>query len=388
MRVPNRGWRDVAGAWLGIGTAPTALLLGAGLAARHAGPIPLFSLCAGMLLIFAMIWFQGHLGLQLPLGDGGNLTQIAPCYFNASMQKLLGALIALGMTGWFGLNVGMGGAALGALIGQPQWLAALALGIPILMLSLWGMKSWNALAALTTICVLVLIVLIVMHYGAAGMPLAMNAASPMQTLNDIAALMGFVAVFSVRAPDFTAGLTSRRDLAMVGVLLCAPLTITILAGASLEQGTGSADLVNVLAGSNGLAIGNLLITLAMIAPTFTTLYSGAPALRAAVGWNESGGMVVMTIIGLALALGRIDQWFLPWLSLLAAMLPPVLVLLAVESVRRRAGHAPRVLSVWVWLIGALVASALTLTRNPFASLAGVVAAGIATGVWYWKTTGE
>jgi hypothetical protein len=386
--MSNRSWRDVAGAWLGIGTAPTGLLLGAGLAARHGGPIPLFSLCAGLACVFAMLWFQGHLGLQPPLGDGGNLTQIAPRYFNAVMQKLLGALIALGMTGWFGLNVAMGGAALGALLRQPQWLAALAMGIPIFVLSLRGMTSWNALAALTTICVLVLSALIVARYGAATLPFAASVAPPLPTLNDVAALMGFVAVFSVRAPDFTVGLTSRRDLAIVGLLLCLPLLLTILAGASLEQGTGSADLVNVLAGANGLAIGNLLITLAMIAPTFTTLYSGAPALRAVVGWSESSGMFVMTIVGLALALVRLDLWFLPWLSLLAAVLPPVLVPLAVESVRRRAGCAPRVLPARLWLIGALAATAFTLVRAPVAVLVGMGAAGIATGIWYWKTTGE
>ncbi|MEW5718976.1 MAG: hypothetical protein AB1817_10145 [Chloroflexota bacterium] len=386
--IANRTWRDVAGAWLGIGTAPTALLLGAGLAARHAGPLPLFSLCAGLSLIFAMIWFQGHLGLQPPLGDGGNLTQIAPRYFNPAMQKLLGALIALGMTGWFGLNVAMGGAALGALIGQPHWLAALAMGVPILILSLRGMKSWNALAVLTTICVLVLVVLIVARYRATVIPLTVSAAPPLQMLSDVAALIGFVTVFCVRAPDFTAGLAARRDLAMVGLLLCVPLAITLLAGAWLGQGTGSADLVNVLAGANGFAIGNLLITLAMIAPTFTTLYSGAPALRAAVGWNERGGMIVIALIGLALALGRLDLWFLPWLSLLAAVLPPVLVPLAVESTRRRAGRAPRILPARLWLIGALVALGLTLARDPFAALAGLSAAGVATGVWYWKTVEE
>jgi cytosine permease len=382
--MPTRTWRDVAGAWLGIGTAPTALLLGAGLAERYAGPIPLFSILAGTLLIFIMIWFQGYLGLQPPLGDGGNLTEVAPRYFSTAMQRVVGALIALGMTGWFGLNVAMGGAALGALIGLPQWLAALAMGVPILVLSLRGLKSWNTLATLTTICVLVLIALVVTHYGASAIPFAVHAAAPMPTLGDIAAIMGFVSVFSVRAPDFTAGLGSRRDLAMVGVLLCAPLMITILAGASLEQGTGSADLVSVLAGSNGLWIGNLLITLAMIAPTFTTLYSGAPAIRAAVGWSETVGMSAMAVIGFILAFARIDQWLLPWLSLLAAMLPPVLVLLAIESVRRRSGRGARMLPTLLWLTGAAVSLALTLAHYSFASLVGMAATGLAAGAWYWK----
>ncbi len=380
----TRDWKSVAGAWLGVGTSPSALLVGAGLAAQHAGPIPLVSMFGAMALIFILIWFQGHLGLQPPLGDGGNLTQVAPRYFNPVMQKLLGALIAFGMTGWFGLNIGFGAAAFGALVGQPQWLGVLVMGVPILVLSLRGLHGWNVLASLTTMCVLVLIALIVSRYGATAMPLTLNVAPPLQTLSDVALMMGFVSVFMVRAPDFTARLGTRRDLAIVGLLLCTPLTITILAGANLQQGTGSADLVSVLAGTSGLAIGNLLITLASIAPTFTTLYSGAPALRAATGIDETRGMFGMGMIGIVLAIWRIDQMMLPWLSVLAATLPPILIPLAVESVRRRAGHAPRQVSVWLWLSGAVVAVALTLAKHPLASLAGLSASGIATGVWHWR----
>jgi len=42
----------------------------------------------------------------------------------------------------------------------------------------------------------------------------------------------------------------------------------------------------------------------------------------------------------------------------------------------------------LWLIGALAATAFTLVRAPVAVLVGMGAAGIATGIWYWKTTGE
>lgn len=380
----TRDWKSVAGAWLGVGTSPSALLVGAGLSAQHGGPLPVVSMFGAMALIFILLWFQGHLGLQPPLGDGGNLTQVAPRYFNPAMQKLLGALIAFGMTGWFGLNVGFGAAAFGALIHQPQWLGVIAMGAPILILSLRGLQGWNALASLTTMCVLILIALIVARYGATAPPLTLNLAPPMQTLSDVALMIGFVSVFMVRAPDFTARLGTRRDLAMVALLLCTPLTITLLAGANLQQGTGSADMVAALAGTDGLALGNLLIALASIAPTFTTLYSGAPALRAAIGVDETRGMFAMGVVGIALAIFRIDQMIVPWLSVLAATLPPMLIPLAVESVRRRAGHAPRQVSVWLWLSGAIVAVALTLAKHPLASLAGLSASGIASGVWYWR----
>lgn len=382
--APQRAtrWQDVAGAWLGIGTSPGALLLGAGLAARHQGPVPVLSFVLGFAFIAVLVWFQGRLGLVPPLGDGGNLTQVAPGYFGVHMQKLVGAMIALGMTGWLGFNLGLGAAALGALLNIQQGVAVLLLGLPILALSLGGIKGWNGLAALTTISVLVLVMLVVTQLGAPAVPLSAGADDGYSIITDMAALVGYVSVFVVRAPDFTAGLSRRLDLVIVASLLCIPLVLTILAGVNLRQGTGSADLVGVLAGPNGIGIGNLLITLAVIAPTFTTYYSGVPGLRAATGLGQKPAMFIIAFVGMALAVARFDESLLSWLSILAAVLPALLVPLAFESTRRRRGNPGRILPVWLWLSGAVVSVALTLVRHPLALLAGLFVSAAATIIWY------
>ncbi len=385
---PGARWTDIAGAWLGIGTSPGALLLGAGLATRHQGPVPLLSLILGFGLIFTLIWFQGHLGLVPPLGDGGNLTTVAPRYFGPLMQRLIGGLIGIGMTGWLGFNLGMGAAAFGALIQIPVWLAALILGLPILALSLRGIKGWNGLAALTTFSVLVLVVLVVTQLGARTLPVTLNLYDPFSVVTDIAAIVGYVAVFGVRAPDFTAGLGKRSDLRIMGLLLCVLLSIVILAGVNLSQGTGSDDIVGTLAGPNGLAIGNLLITLSVIAPTFTTYYSGVPGLRAATGMSERAATLLMAIVGTGLAIARFDLYLLAWLGILAAVLPPLVVPLAFESAARRRGRARRVIPMWVWLAGAGVSLVLTLAHYALALLMGLLISSGATLLWHWKTAGE
>jgi hypothetical protein len=384
----TRRWTSVAGAWMGIGTSPGALLLGAGIAARHGGPVPLVSILAGLAVLFTIVWFQGRLGLLPPHGDGGNLTHIIPLYLSPYMHRLLGALIAIGMTGWFGFNVGLGGAALSRLLNWPQspswgqWLAVLVIGAPILALSLRGIRGWNGLATLTTISVVVLIVLVVTRLAAHAWPFTLSLGDPVQMVTDVAVMIGYIAVFTVRAPDFTAGMAEIKDLNIAGALLCVPLVATVLAGVSLQQGTGSADLVGVLAGPHGLALGNLLITLAVIAPTFTTFYSGVPALRTATGLGEYPAMLLMGVVGLGLAIARFDLWLLAWLGILGAMLPPIVVPLAVESTLRRMGRAPRRIPFWVWLSSALVALGLTLAHHPLALLAGLATAALATGAWY------
>jgi cytosine permease len=383
----GRRWTSVAGAWLGIGTSPGALLLGAGIATRHQGPVPFLSLVFGFGLMFTLIWFQGCLGLVPPWGDGGNLMEVTPRYFDFRMQKLVGAAIAGGMTGWFGFNVGLGAAALGSLVHVPQWTAVLVLGLPILVMSLRGIKGWNGLAALTTLSVLILIVLVVTLLGAHATPVTLSVDDPLNIFTDMAALVGFVSVFVVRAPDFTAGLTKRRDLGIVGLMLCVPLLITVLAGVDLQQGAGTDDLVGVLAQPNGLAIGNLLITLAVIAPTFTTLYSGVPALCAATRMSERIAVIIIATVGMVLAITRFDLWLLSWLGILAAILPPLLVPLAFESTARRSGRSARIVPMWVWLAGAVASLALTLVHHPLALLAGLFVSAGATMVWYLRYPG-
>jgi cytosine permease len=382
VQNPVRRWTGVAGAWLGIGTAPGALLLGAGIAERYNGPIPLLSVLISLALMLALLWFQGLLGMAPPYGEGRNLTALIPSYFGALMQRIVAGLIALGMIGWFGFNVGLGGAALSALLHWPAWTGPVIIGTPILLLSLKGMSTWNGLASLTTIAVLVLVALVVALLAARESPVSLAAPTPPYLVIDAAAFIGYISVFSVRSPDFTAGLRSRKDLLILELLLCVPIIFIALAGVGLHRGTGSADLVSILAGPGGLAIGNLLITISVIAPTFTTLYSGAPALKASIGIPPNLGMIAITIIGLTLAILRFDQLLLSWLVVLSALLPPLIIPLAVESTHRRHGHPHRQIPILVWLPGALVSMGLTFAHQPLAPLIGLVASLLVTLFWH------
>jgi purine-cytosine permease-like protein len=344
----------------------------------------LISILLSLSLMLILLWFQGMLGMAPPYGEGRDLTDLAPSYFGPAMSKTVSALIALGMIGWFGFNVGLGGAALSALLVWPGWSGPLIIGIPILALSLKGIRSWNGLAALTTIAVMILVGLVVALLAPRESPVTLAMGAPAYLVSDVAAFVGYVSVFSVRSPDFTAGLKSRKGLVILELLLCLPIILIALAGIGLRQGTGSSDLVAILAGPNGMAIGNLLITLSVIAPTFTTIYSGAPALHASIGLPKKPGMAVITATGLALAILRFDTLLLPWLVVLSALLPPLVIPLAVESTQRRRGRAGRKIPLWVWLPGALVAVGLTLVDQPLAPLLGLAVSAAVTTLWHFS----
>jgi purine-cytosine permease-like protein len=382
-RGKNR-WKLTAGAWLGVGTSPGSLLLGVGIASRYGGAVPLFSLVLSFLVMFLILWFQGLIGLAPPVGEGKNLTQLAPLYLGKTMQRVLGAMIGIGMIGWFGFNVGLGAAAFGALADLPQWATTLMLGVPVLILALMGIRSWNWLAAVTTASVLILVALVTFELSGRTSPLTLRIGSPANLVADVAVFIGYVSVFSLRTPDFTSHLKTRKDLFISILLLTLPLITVALAGVGMQQGTGSTDLVETLASPDGLAIGNLLITLSVIAPTFTTFFSGAPGLKAAIGLDEKTAMVVIGLTGMALSAARFDLWLLPWLSVLGSVLPPFVVPLATEATMRRRNHPPRLIPWWVWLPGSVTAVIFTAMGQSMAPMIGMFIAALLTALWQWQ----
>jgi cytosine permease len=381
-------WTSKAGAWFGIGASPGPLLIGAGMAARHHGAAPLLSLLLGVVLVAGMCWAQGQIGLVPPLGDGESLAQVAPRYYNQTTQRVLGGILGVAMIGWFGFNVGLGGAALSTLTGWPMVVGPIVLGLPVLALSVGGLEGWNRLAVVTTACAVALVLLVVWRLAAHGVPLQLGAPGGARAvLYDVASFVGYVAVFAFRAPDFSAGLRSRKDLAICVLLLVVPMVGMTVAGAALERGTGTTDLVVALA-QGGLALGNLLVAIAVIAPAFTTVYSGALGLRSAFRWQTRTATLLVAGGGVILAALRFDKWMGPWLSVLAATLPPFLVPMAVEAARRRRGGAELSVPAWVWAPPLAAALALFIAGQPVAPLVGLAGAGVLTALWQGRNVRE
>lgn len=80
-------------------------------------------------------------------------------------------------------------------------------------------------------------------------------------------------------------------------------------------------------------------------------------------------------------MARLDRWLTPFLSVLGAMLPPIVIPLLAEFISRRKGRAPRPAPLWPWLSGAVIAFRLAVLRHPLAMTAGFLVTGAATAVW-------
>jgi hypothetical protein len=346
------------------------------MAQRHGGAVPLAALVIGGLLMATLLGAQGQLGLRPPLGDGGTLTQVAPAYLSPASRTMLGAVLALAMIGWNGFNVGLGGASLAQVSGLPGPVSAGLLGALVFAASFAPAAIGNRISVFTTLCAIALVVVCLSKLSPPSAPVVSGLDSLPATAADIAALGGYIAVFAVRAPDFTHGLGRRRDLAWCVAMLVVPAVCVSIAGIGVWLRTGSPDVVGVLAHAPGVAAyGNLFVTLAVFTPALTTTYSGSLALRSVMpSLGTAKGMLTVTVIGGVLAAARFDKLLLPWLAVLAAVLPPLIVPMATEAARRRRGRPARRVPVWTWLPAGAIAVSLTALGFPAAPIAGLLIA--------------
>ena len=381
--VGTARWTARAGAWLGIGTSPGALLMGAEIGAIHDGAVPVLGLLLGVVVMVVLLHGQGLLGLQPPDGAGTTLTGALPSYLGRRGRRGLGVLLTASMVGWFGFNVGLGGAAIGALLGIPAWVGALALGTLVFVASLGGMRRWNVLAVLTTGSALVLVLVVSSAVAPPRVPVRIDVPDATLLRGDVAAMLGYVSVFSVRAPDFSVGLRSRGDLARCVALLVGSTLVVAIVGVSLQLGTGSTDLVGVLAGRDGLALANLFVALAVVAPSFTTTYSGSLALRSVTPRvTDRRAMALIAILGTGLAVLRFDRQLASWLGVLAAVLPPVLIPMLLEAARRRRDRTPRPIPTWSWAPGAAVGGVIATVGWGWAVPAGLGITTLLVSAWW------
>ena len=373
--LPPRRWWSTAGAWLAIGTSPAALVLGAGLADRSGGAVPLAGLLLGGVLMTALLVGSGYLGLAAPHGSGTRLSGLLPAYLPVAARTVVGWLLAIAMVGWLGFNVGLGGAALGSLSHLPDWAGAVVLGTVLLPIGLAGVSRWNPLAVLTTTSSLLLVMVVVLRADTDAAPVTAGLPSGSGTvvLAAIAIFVGYGSVFAVRAPDFTAGLRGRSDLAVCVGLLVVPTLSVAVAGSLLWQATGSTDLVAELERSR---LGTVLVVASVVAPALTSFHSGGFALVGVTRLAERQAVVVVSLCGTLLAATGFHHQLVPWLGLLAATLPPLVVALAIEGWRRRRGRPARVVPAWTWLPASAVALALTAAGLAAAAVTGLALAAL------------
>ena len=376
------GWLRRLGPWVGIGTSPAALMMGGGVGEGLRGGELVAGLIVGTALLTTLAAGQGILGqrTRLPLASltAGPLGE-------AGSRRTASLVMLAMMLGWFGVNVGVAGVALGRLIGVPDLAGIVLFAVVMLAVVGYGLGalSWSALlAGLATTGLAVYGLRLAFDEHDATLSGGFAGGEPIGFLPAVALVVGYGAAFSLRTPDFTHDLARTRHVVWCALAgLAVPVLAFGLAGATLQAATGTWDLADVLRDLGSPTIAYLFVALGFTGSVLTNIWSGALSLAdAAPRVSHRAALVAVAVAGTALAAGGFADLMLPWLTVMALAAPGLVVVCAIHVVRGgepRAGWGAAGLGAW----GAGFASglALDLAGSPLA----LPAAAIVPALAYW-----
>ncbi|MFD4639515.1 purine-cytosine permease family protein [Lentzea sp. NPDC058436] len=359
--VERHSWWSVAAQRFGQTTALSQLLLGATLGFGMRFWDAFLALTIGAVLLSAVAIAVGVIGQREGLS-----TAILSRWtgFGHAGSAVLGLVIALSCTGWFGVQTGLAGATLAATAGVlpvPVW--SLLFGVVVTVVAACGVR-WMAWTSYVTVpAFLALLVWLVIKnvndVGVFGSP-APGPAIGMVTA--ITLVIGSFVVGAAVAPDMTRFHRNGWDVVKQTVLgITAGEWVIGLAGVVLAHGLGTTDVMGVISSSGGW-IGALIVVTAVLKINDWNLYSASLGLVNffdavfALRISRAQMTVVIGCAGSVLAAAGIVHQFSHFLVLLGVVFPPVAgIMLAEYYVVRRwrneiistRPHVPRSAPSWV-----------------------------------------
>lgn len=376
------GWLRRVGPWVGIGTSPAALMTGGGVGEGLRGGELVAALLVGVTLLAGLAIGQGILGQRT--GKSLSALTAGPLGERGSRRTASVAMLLM-MVGWFGVNVGVAGVALGRLIGMPDvagvaLFAVLMLGVARLGL---GALSWSALVAGLATTGLAAYGL---HRAFADQPFTLSGGDagsrPISFASAVVLVIGYGAAFSLRTPDFTHDLARTRQVVWCALTgLVAPLVAFTIAGAALQAATGTWDLADVLRSLGSPEAAYLFVAIGFTGSVLTNIWSGGLSLSDAFPEVPVRvAMPVVAAVGAVVAAGGFADLMLPWLTVMALATPGLAAICAIHAVcgpAARPGWGTTGLCCWGAGFGCGIA--LHLAGSPVA----LPAAALLPAVAYW-----
>ena len=391
-RVPDQArhpWLSVATQRFGQTTALSQLLLGATLGFGMTFWDAFVALTIGAVLLNAIAIAVGIVGQREGLSTA-ILTRWTG--FGHAGSAMLGLIIALSCTGWFGVQTGLAGVALADVTGvlpAPVW--SLVFGIVVTVIAAYGVR-WMAWTAYVAVPAFLLLLLWLVLTQVDDLPAALGSEAPGTPIGMVTAVTlvtGSFIVGAAIAPDMTRFNRNEWDVVKQTVLgITLGEWVISLAGVLIAHGLGTTDVMGVIGRSSGW-IGALVVVTAVLKINDWNLYSASLGLVNffdavfAVRISRAQVTVMVGCAGSFLAAAGIVHQFSHFLVLLGVVFPPVTGIMIAEYyvVRRWRNeiistrpHVPRSAPSWVpatvviWPAAAVIGELLPFGQSSVNSL--------------------
>jgi Purine-cytosine permease and related proteins len=337
----------------------------------------------GAVILEVVIFLIGFAGQR----EGLSMTMLTRFTgFGRNGSALVSLVIAISLVGWFGVQNGIFGTSMQALVGGPVWLWCLLAGLVLTVLVIFGFKYMMWLAKIAVPLFFGLVawsVISTLSQHDIGSLMAADPKSATITIPTAATIIaGGYMTGAVVAPDMTR--FNRKGWHVVlqsSASLIVSEYIVGLTGVLLGHLAGTSNVSNIVLSTSGV-VGLIIVILATAKINDWNLYSSSLGVvnfvQTVFGKRFHRGLVTLAIglLGTILSAVGILDHFKEFLSILGVAIPPIGGMIVAEYylVRRQSavlretrasGTLPKSMPVWVpatlviWVVSFLVGEFVT-----------------------------
>ncbi len=329
----KRSWTSIAFVWMGSTICVPALMVGGMIGMGMPFSQAILAMIAGFALVCVYMVLIGTQGSDL----GMPTTAIfARAFGERGSTVASGIVIAICGIGWFGVQTTICGSSFCQILHDfvgidfPLWLSSVIWGIAMLLTAVYGIKIIDILNKISVPALIIMLVWGLIHAlsGGAGQVVANYVPeTPMTFIAGTTLAVSGFAVGAVLSSDYTRYCKSRRDTVLSSVVGVLPTSILVLAiGGVLAVTSGNYDLTLMFSGMGLPLVGLLCLILATWTTNCGNAYSGGIAIVGIFKLKDDKRALVTLIagsIGTLLAIVGIMDHFVPFLSFISVLVPPM-----------------------------------------------------------------
>ena len=327
----RKSWASIAFIWAGSVCCVPALMVGAGITAGlpfGQGALAMFigyAICVVLMVLMSIL--SSDKGVPTVVAASGAFGKIGSGY-------VVSFIIAFCFICWFGFQAVVCGEAFAGLLATmglsiPGWLSTVIWGLVMCLTAVFGInwiKILNIVSVPALIVILVYAAIAVFSDAESAAAIAnYEPAGSLSMVSAIGMAVGGFATGAVLSGDTTRYCKSRRDVLVSCVVGVIPMG-GVLAIHSGAAGMDTGSIVNMLSSVGSPILGLLVLVLATWTTNVSNAYSAGFALLSLTrAKDERRAMftLIAGVLGTALALFGITNYFNNFLNILAAFIPPV-----------------------------------------------------------------
>jgi cytosine permease len=376
----RKGWLPIAGIWIAVGIDLSGTIMGVQLGAGLPFGPAIWATVLGSALLGLMAMACTWVGAA----TGFTSSVLARTVFGRGGGRLIAIFMAISSLGWFGVQTGFFADNARVAVDElfhldvPAWVFILIGGALMMITALWGYRSIERLSSWAVPLLIALLVLaVVMAFVKYGSGDLFSPVTPTFSFGGAVSLvMGIFVLGVIVSPDIARWAKTPPQAMVAGFVgFFIGNALIVVVALILSRVMGAADLMKMFFSLGLGAVAIVVLTLAQWTTNTNNLYGAALNLSVVfTRVSRTRLTLIGGVVAIAAALLGIYDAFIPFISLMGALIAPYGGVYLADFFTHRSSRLrqtdPRIPAVDVrafvsWIIGGLVGLATTQPSDGF-----------------------